>query len=202
MHARTLAALIALTLPALPALAQTSGGPARGVPDTTSTTAGRVVTQGAEGVRSVSTPRDFIEQAASSDMLEIETGRMAADKSGNDAVRSYGQHMVSDHSQTTQQLTALAARHGVAPAGTMEPRHVQMIDALRPLSGSAFDQMYVAGQVQAHREAVELFESAAAATSPDMVEIRAFAVQTLPVLRQHLQMAQGLAGTGVPTAKQ
>ncbi|HYH37934.1 MAG TPA: DUF4142 domain-containing protein [Azospirillum sp.] len=202
MHAKVFtAAVVALSLPAFAAMAQSSG-PARGVPDSTSATGGRVVTQGGEGVRAVTAPKDFIEQAASSDMFEIETGRMAASKGNHEAVRSFGQHMVSDHTQTTQQLMTLAARHGVAPAGTMEPRHVTMATNLRALSGPAFDQQYVQGQVLAHREAVTLFEQAAQSTSPDMADIRSFAAQTLPTLRQHLQMAEGLAGTGVPTARQ
>jgi len=202
MHAKVLAAAVALSLPAFAAMAQAPGSPARGVPDTSSATGGRVVTQGGETVRAVTTPKDFIEQATSSDMFEIETGRMAADKGNHEAVRSYGQHMVTDHTRTSQQLLALAGRHGVAPAGTMEQRHITMAETLRALSGSAFDQQYIQGQVVAHREAVTLFEQAAQATSPDMAEIRAFAEQTLPALRQHLQMAEGLAGTGVPTAKQ
>lgn len=204
MHAKALAAAaaLALALPAVTALAQQPGAPARGITESSSATGGRVATQGGEGVRAVTTARDFIEQAASSDMFEIETGRMAADKASNEAVRSFGQHMVNDHTQTTQQLTTIAAKHGVAPAGTMEQRHAQMANTLRNLSGSAFDAQYVQGQVMAHREAVALFEQAAQSTSSDMADIRAFATQTLPVLRQHLQMAEGLAGSGVPTARQ
>ena len=202
MHAKRLAAaVVALSLPAFAAMAQSSG-PARGVPDTSSATGGRVVTQGGETVRAVSTARDFIEQAASSDMFEIETGRMAADKGNHEAVRSFGQHMVADHTQTSQQLLTLAGKHGVAPAGTMEQRHITMANTLRNLSGTAFDQQYIQGQVVAHREAVTLFEQAAQATAPDMADIRSFAAQTLPTLRQHLQMAEGLAGSGVPTARQ
>lgn len=202
MHAKALAvAVVALTIPAFSAMAQSSG-PAKGVPDTTSATGGRVVTQGGEGVRAVTTARDFIEQAASSDMLEIETGRLAADKGSSQAVRSFGQQMVTDHTQTSKQLLTLAGKHGVAPSGNMEPRHLEMANKLRNVSGSAFDAQYLQGQVVAHSEAVTLFEQASQATSPDMADIRSFATQTLPALRQHLQMAQSLAGTGVPTAKQ
>ncbi|WP_448191981.1 DUF4142 domain-containing protein [Azospirillum sp. sgz301742] len=202
MYAKALAvAVVALTIPAVPVLAQSSG-PAKGVPDTSSATGGRVVTQGGEGVRGVTTARDFIEQAASSDMLEIETGRLAADKASSQAVRSFGQQMVTDHTQTSKQLLMLAGKHGVPPAGAMEPRHQEMANTLRNLSGPAFDRQYIQGQVTAHREAVALFEQASQASSPDMADIRSFATQTLPTLRQHLQMAQSLAGSGVPTAKQ
>ena len=44
--------------------------------------------------------------------------------------------------------------------------------------------------VSAHQDAVKLFEKASNdVKDPD---IKQFAIQTLPVLQQHLQMAQGL----------
>lgn len=202
MHSKAFAAaLMALTVPAYAAMAQSSG-PAKGVSESTSAAGGRVTTQGGETVRPVTGAREFVEQAASSGLLEVEAGRMAVDKANRDSVRAFGQHMVTDHTKANQQLMALASQHGIAPPSTLEPRHQTMADALRALSGRSFDNQYMQGQVTAHQEAVALFEQASTATGADMADFRAFAAQTLPILRQHLAEAQSIVGSGVPTANQ
>ncbi|HEY0835341.1 MAG TPA: DUF4142 domain-containing protein [Azospirillum sp.] len=201
-------ALAALALPALaaPALAQstspTTTPPARIVPDTTtSSTSGKVTVQGAGAAQNL-TAGDFLTHAASSGLFEVEAGRLAVDKASRDQVRTFGQQMVTDHTQTNQDLMALARQSGMAVPSTMRPDHQQQIQALSRASGAEFDRLYMVGQVGAHEEAVTLFSSAANSTAPDMTPFRSFAAQTLPILRNHLAMAQSLTGGGVPTAKQ
>ncbi|MNF08689.1 hypothetical protein D3C81_1758680 [compost metagenome] len=55
----------------------------------------------------------------------------------------------------------------------------------------SFDAAYANNQVNAHEEAVKLFKDAA--ENADDPEIKQFAQATLPVLQQHLEMAQQLA---------
>lgn len=210
MNAKAVAALAALALPMLaaPALAQsttviqTTPVAPQVVPDTTtSTPAGKVTVQGARVSQNL-TAADFLTNAASSGLFEVEAGRLAVDKASRDQVRSFGQQMVTDHTQANQDLMALARQNGMAVPATLRPDHQQQIQALSRASGAEFDRTYMVGQVTAHEEAVNLFSSAANATAPDMAPFRSFAAQTLPILQNHLAMAQSMTGTGVPTAKQ
>ena len=74
----------------------------------------------------------------------------------------------------------------------LDARHASMLNQLAPVSGRAFDALYVQMQVIAHQEAVAMFAAyAQGGTEPAM---RAFAQQVLPSLQMHLAMAQRLAG--------
>jgi putative membrane protein len=208
MIAKAAAALAVLALPALatPALAQNTTPiptpPAQIVPDTTtSSTAGKVTVQGARVSQNL-TASEFLTHAASSGLFEVEAGRLAVDKAGSDQVRSFGQQMVTDHTQANQDLMALARQNGLSVPATMRPDHQQQLQALSRASGTEFDRLYMVGQVTAHEEAVNLYSSAANANAPDMAPFRSFAAQTLPILQNHLAMAQSMTGTGVPTARQ
>jgi len=57
-------------------------------------------------------------------------------------------------------------------------------------SGASYDQAYAQAMVKDHREAIALFTKAAESKDPD---IHPFAQTTLPVLKQHLFMAEALA---------
>lgn len=209
MNAKAVAAVLAaLALPALgaPALAQSSTtiqtAPTQVVPDTTtSSTSGRVTVQGAGAAQNL-TASEFLTHAASSGLFEVEAGRLAVDKAGRDQVRTFGQQMVTDHTQSNQDLMALARQNGMAVPAMMRTDHQQQIQTLSRASGTEFDRLYMVGQVSAHEEAVTLFSSAANSTAPDMAPFRSFAAQTLPILQNHLAMAQSMTGGGVPTAKQ
>ncbi|MCY1453930.1 hypothetical protein D9M71_709570 [compost metagenome] len=55
---------------------------------------------------------------------------------------------------------------------------------------ASFDRAYANNQVVAHKASVALFHRAANSEDED---IRAFAIQTLPQLEQHLRLAEDLA---------
>jgi predicted outer membrane protein len=83
---------------------------------------------------------------------------------------------------------------GQAPivVAQLDARRAAMVAQLQGLSGPAFDQVYGQMQFMSHQEALALHASyAQAGTDPNM---RAFAQQTVPVIEQHLGMAQRLPG--------
>jgi putative membrane protein len=64
------------------------------------------------------------------------------------------------------------------------------MNKLSGLSGRDFDRAYAEEMVQDHERAVKLFQKYQQESSNK--ELGAFAKQTLPVLEEHLQMAQTL----------
>ena len=54
-----------------------------------------------------STP-GFVQNAATSDMYEIEAGKIAIQKAQSDTVKTFGQMMVDAHSKTTEELKDVA----------------------------------------------------------------------------------------------
>jgi putative membrane protein len=66
----------------------------------------------------------------------------------------------------------------------------KMLDHMSKLTGSEFDKEYVSHMVKDHKKDIAKFEDASKnAQDPD---VRAFAEKTLPVLREHLEMAQNV----------
>jgi putative membrane protein len=137
--------------------------------------------------------RDFVTMAASSSMMEVEASKMALEKSKNEEVRKFAQRMVDDHSKASEELRSMAGSAGMTEMpSAMVQVHASHMDRLRALGGQEFDREYAAQVgVAAHTEAVDLFEGASRdASNPD---VRQFAEQKLPALRDHLEHAQKLA---------
>lgn len=142
--------------------------------------------------------REFVMTAASSDNMEVEASRLALERTKSDAVRKFAQQMVDDHTKTSEQLRSIARNAGVTEAMHMNSMHSGDLDKLREMNGRDFDREYAAQVgVAAHQQAVTLFERAARdAADP---QLKSFAEQTLPHLRDHLKQSQALARqVGVP----
>lgn len=142
--------------------------------------------------------REFVTTVASSDVMEVEASRLALDRTQSEAVRKFALQMVDDHTKTSQVLATIAREAGLTEAMQMNPAHSGDLDRLRGLGGREFDREYTAQVgVAAHQQAITRFERAARdATNP---QLRSFAEQMLPHLRDHLRQSQALAKqVGVP----
>lgn len=140
------------------------------------------------------TPQGFVSLAASSDLYEIEAGRLAQDMGSSQAVKDFGAMMVKDHTSSSDKLKAAVADGATAvtvPAA-MLPKHQQQLDALRS-AGTDFDRVYTDQQVAAHQEALTLLQQQAdGGTVPSL---KAFASEVLPVVQGHLDHVRELAGS-------
>lgn len=141
----------------------------------------------------VTTATAFVPMATSSNLFEIESSRLALQRSQNREVRRYAQQMIRDHNMTTRRMATVVRRAGLpAPQPAMIPKHQQM---LATVEGAAdFDAAYVNAQLMAHQEAVALFSSYA--SGGDVPQLREFAGATLPNLQMHLEHAQALSSGG------
>jgi len=148
------------------------------------------------GVNSVlgvspSTP-DFVNQVAISDMFEIQSSELAAQR-GDAAVKEFAAQMIEAHKKTTMELKSLitSAKLQVTPPAAMDKAHQEMLDELAKLEGAEFNEQYKEDQVEAHENAVSLFERYA--EGGDNPALKEWAAKTLPALRHHLEMANKLA---------
>lgn len=132
--------------------------------------------------------QDFVTQAAISDMFEIESSKLAQQKSTKDTIKSFASQMVADHTKTSQELKSAAT--GVQIPADMDSSHQSKLDKLRGLNGADFDKQYISDQQSAHKDAVSLFDRYA--KSGDNAGLKAWAGKTLPVLQHHKDMADKL----------
>jgi len=132
---------------------------------------------------------DFMIEAASGSLMEITLGKLAQIQSQNDEVKIFGKQMETDHGKANEQLELLAtAKNIVIPAAPTQD-HQKHINQLAELKGADFDRKYLDMMITDHQNDIKLFQNAANNNDMD-AEVKAFAQKTLPILRQHLQMAQ------------
>ena len=134
----------------------------------------------------------FMEKLAQAGMAEVAAGKMAESKGVSAEVREFGAMMVEHHSAANQKLEKLAITKGVTLPATAGEENLAAMKALQSNEGARFDQAYVASQVKAHEEAVELLKMEIAGS--DDAETKAFAAQLLPTVESHLRDAYHLAG--------
>jgi putative membrane protein len=144
----------------------------------------------AESARSSAADTDFVRKASSGNLTEIALGKLAADQASSDDVKTYAARMVTDHTQANQQLGKLAGSKGIQIATAPDVAQQQDIDRLKGLDGTAFDRAYSDLMVTSHKLTAGLYELEA--TKGEDTEIRAFAHDTLPVLREHEKLADSL----------
>lgn len=133
--------------------------------------------------------QDFAIKVAISDMFEMQSSELASQK-GSEIVKSFAQRMIKDHATTTNELKAMAAKAGLKLPTAMDATHADKLKQLRGESGDQFNATYAQTQIEAHEEAVKLFEGYS--MSGDNPDLKAWATKTLPTLREHLEMAKKL----------
>lgn len=132
----------------------------------------------------------FLLQAVASGVTEVRAGRIALERSRDSAVRAYARRLVRDHEEANARLLQIAREKEVVVPREPSGSQKGMLDALRGVAVRDFDQQFLerAG-VRAHREAVALFHANLLRPDPDPA-LAQFAQSTLPVLEEHLRMAQ------------
>jgi len=195
-----LCTVLAVSLPSL--RAQDPGAPGAG--------------KGAQTARV--TDEQFIRAAAKSGFLEVRLAKMGVQKAQNASVKTLAQRIEDDYIKINEELKKLASSKGITvrdaggisrttpptdaeraqareKAEEAHPLLAEAVEKLEGMSGSEFDRVFV--QTTANGRTVKAFEKASQnATDP---EVKAFAAKTLPTLKEHMTMAQGLqAEVGAP----
>ncbi|AKS09619.1 DUF4142 domain-containing protein [Pseudomonas trivialis] len=148
-----------------------------------------VLVAGSISTAMAATSNSFVDNAAEGGITEIEAGKLALQKSSSADVKTFAQHMVTEHTKANQELATLAKRLDIEV-----PDDAALTDkakkAILEMRDESFDEAYANNQVAAHEKTVELFKKES--TSSDNAELKAFATKTLPTLEAHLKAAKDL----------
>ena len=162
-------------------------------------TTGAPASTGSYGPGLIATPV-FVEQAAQSDMYEIQASRLALTQSRSAEIKDYAKQMITAHEGTSAELKKLVAADKLTPPpAALDAKRQRMIDDLKKADGDKFDKLYLDQQTSAHREALGLMNSYA--TNGDDAGLTGFAGRTKPKIQQHLDMASMLDHGGADEVK-
>ena len=132
--------------------------------------------------------RQWLNMQLQTDLFEIAGGSAAEDKASTDVVRALAADLVRDHTASFEKGAALAERLGVPVPSEPAPLQQWALRVVNAFSGTAFDRWFADLQVQGHKQAIMLAEAEVAlGCNP---KVRALAEASLPVLQEHLQMAE------------
>lgn len=134
--------------------------------------------------------RSFAEKANQANLLEVEAGKLAEQRAENDQVKSFGQQMVQDHSNADSKLKSIAQAQNIELSDKLDAKHEAKLAKLRAEQGAAFDKTYTRMMLKDHRQDIREFERAS--KNVENPQMRSFAEQTLPTLREHLASAEKL----------
>jgi putative membrane protein len=120
--------------------------------------------------------------------------QLAQQRASSPQINSFASRMITDHTQTNDQLQQISQQESIDLPAQAGPQDSADMQRLSSLNGTAFDEAYAQAQLRGHLQAVALFRQEA--SSGHDPALKAYADKTLPILRQHLQLAQSLATGG------
>lgn len=142
------------------------------------------------------TTPDFLHTAAVANRFEIDSSKIAVERTSNSAVKEFAQKMIDDHMATAGKMQDAVKSAGLDPKmvpDVLDDSHQKMIDKLKKADAKDFDKEYIDAQADAHKDAVDLFDSYA--KDGENASIKEFAAGTLPTLKEHKDHVDSLKKT-------
>ena len=134
--------------------------------------------------------QQFLMRAAETQQEEIALGQMATQRAESDKVKQLAQRMVDDHTKAGQEMRKLAETTGFTLSDEPSVGHQKRDRTYSNLSSKEFDRAYVAHEVKHHRKNIAEFKKQAERLKSP--QIRQWAAGTLPVLKEHLLIANSV----------
>jgi len=134
--------------------------------------------------------KDFVADAATGGMMEVELGNLAQQKASSQQVKDFGKMMVDDHTAANNNLKTIAGKKNIDVPAAVTDNQRKDIDDLSKKSGADFDKAYVDMMVEDHKKDIDAFKKASGSVGDN--DIRNFATTTLPTLQKHLDSIQAI----------
>lgn len=133
---------------------------------------------------------DFLVEAASGGMTAVQLGQLAQTNSLNREIKAFGDMMIKDHRKSREKLSTLATSKNMVLPDSISGYQQKIKERLGRKKGEAFDRAYISLMIDDHKKDIRAFRRAAEnAADP---EIRAFAMDQLPLLNSQLDTARNL----------
>ena len=132
--------------------------------------------------------KEFMMTAAHSDQNEIQQSKMALAKGVTGMAREMANKMIADHTKSTADLKKIAAKKGVTLPTDMDAEHKALAPAMEKMSGKDLEANYLAQMQADHQKTANTMLAHEKMTND--ADLKAFIGKTLPVVQQHLGMAQ------------
>ena len=130
---------------------------------------------------------EFAIAVANSDLLVLETSKVAQTKSRNADVKAFATAVTRDHTAAGGELKTWATTSGVTLPSVADDGTKLLIDNIKNADATGFDDKYLDTVIDAHEAAIAKFETYVRDGQDSA--LRTWATATLPKLRAHLEQA-------------
>jgi len=141
---------------------------------------------------------EFLTQAIQESQAEVELCELALQKSSNDDVKMFAQHMIEEHSYMGNEIERVAAGKKIVLPKDVASENRSILQEMEKLSGTEFDLEFMNYNVMEHEKDAKVFQYYAEQETD--ADIRDMVKNSAGVLNQHLKMAKGIAGKLRPGA--
>lgn len=134
----------------------------------------------------------YLREAIENNDAEMGAAQMALDKANADDVKLFARLVLHDDPLLNRRVRGLAGELKMQVANGQVSAHQQQVaDRLRPLSGDAFERLYIAAMIEGNRAALN--DTRAEAVDSRFPPVKTAAQAAAPIIQQHLQMALTIA---------
>lgn len=180
------AALLAATVLAAPAFAQSTIIPMPAAPQPTAS--GPPLATGVPDSPLTASDTRFVRRQLEGNLAEIQMAQLALQQSQDQNIRAFAQKMITDHTASQQTLMPIAQGHNIAVPTELNREHMHMLDRLKTMTGPAFDTAYINGMIRAHAEDLKALNDES--TNGQSQWLKVWVTNTRPVVMQHYQIAE------------
>ncbi|WP_026076226.1 DUF4142 domain-containing protein [Noviherbaspirillum massiliense] len=126
--------------------------------------------------------------------VDIDAGKMAESKAQSKEVKDFAKRMVTDHTGSNKQASALAKKLDLKPEDSDTSKSLKKagkanIDKLKGLKGKDFDKAYVQNEVTYHQTVLDAIDQTLLPNAKN-AELKDLLTKTRPVIADHLQHAK------------
>jgi len=128
--------------------------------------------------------------------VDVDAGKLAAEKSSNKEVKAFAETMVRDHTAVNAKATALAKKLGVTPEESATSKSLKadgdkMLTKLKAMSGAEFDKAYVDNEVAYHDAVIGVVTKTLIPNTKN-AELKSLLESAGPIFTSHLEHAKHL----------
>ena len=134
--------------------------------------------------------------AVTANSVDIDTAKMAKQKTSNKAVKEFADTMVRDHTAVNSKATALVKKLGVTPeesdtSKSLKSDGEKKMAELKAMTGAEFDKAYIDNEVNCHEAVLGVLDKTLIPNTKNM-ELKSLLESARPIFVSHLEHAKKL----------
>jgi putative membrane protein len=134
----------------------------------------------------------FMMSAAHSDQNEIQLSKLALEKGATGMAQQHATMMITDHTQSTADLKAIAQKKSVKLPTDMDAEHKAIAEQMSKLSGKELEKKFMEQMVVDHQKTLNTMAAHQKMTKDQ--DLQTFITKTTPVIEKHLSTSKEHSG--------